>query len=168
MIGFIGALAVVAIVAALVVADAAPRPTAPDMRTLAPWDRSVDESGNGHALRVPGGVSEWGDGAPPDGADPWVALKVAESAARTPATSASGSIDLLPAGAPLLVGAPRLRPDPERLIQTEVAVRQDPSVRWLAVARLVAAVVGFAAAVALGMIGFARGISYLIKKLAGG
>src|SRR5436309_3001380 len=117
MIGFVGALVVVAIVAAIVIPDAAPRPATRDRPTLAPFDALREGSGNGHSSHDAFDVSVWSEVPLPGGAGPSVGLDLAPSAVRT-ATARAGSLDLIPAGAPSSVGSPLLRPDPERFIQT--------------------------------------------------
>ena len=164
MIGFVGALVTVAIVAAIVITDAVPRQRPQVKSNLAPFDAPLHESGNGLDHQEQSAVSLWSDPR----LDPSAGFDAVESELRSEASRSSTAIDLVPSGAKSPGGAPFLHPDPERLIQTEVAIRQDASVRWLAVARLVLAVVGFAAAVAMGVIGVARAIGFVIKKLAGG
>jgi len=64
-------------------------------------------------------------------------------------------------------GKPHLRPDPDRLIQTEIVIEDVARAQSLALTRLAIGMAASGAVIGLGVIGIARGITLLVRALAG-
>jgi hypothetical protein len=64
-------------------------------------------------------------------------------------------------------GKPHLQPDPDRLIQTEIVIEDVNRAQTLAWTRLAIGMAVSGAVIGLGVIGIARGITLLVRALAG-
>jgi hypothetical protein len=67
----------------------------------------------------------------------------------------------------LPAGSPHLRPDPDRLIQTEIVIEDVARAQSAALTRLVIGLVAAGGVIGLGMVGIGEGVALLVRTLIG-
>jgi hypothetical protein len=156
MVEVVLALAAIAVTAAIVIGDARP---ARREEPLPPEQPAFEDP---HPIPLPLAIETIDS---PTEAFDASALAAEPSLTRTTFSLPLPSAQVLPSDTPAALGRPHPRPDPDRLIQTEVFVPQGSGEQARAVTRLVIGISAAGLALGLAIMGLGRAIGLFIHAL---